>query len=91
MRIIQPGQHRRLAAEHLREPRISQQLLPQVLDRHQGPRPVMPGQHHLTETTRTQRSQPGVPRNTPAGHACLPDAAPGIGHLAGDHRVITHR
>ena len=50
VRISYRGQHRRLTAEHVREPSIRQQVPAQVLDRHQGPRPIVPGQHHITET-----------------------------------------
>jgi hypothetical protein len=91
MRIIHRGQHRRLAAEHLREPLISQQIPAQVLDRHQRAGLLMPGQHHITETARAERLQPDVPRNAPPGHGCLPAAVPSPGLLVGDQRVIAHQ
>ena len=91
VRIIQRRQHRRLTPEHRREPLISQQIPAQVLDRHLPPRPVMPGQHHLTETARAERLHPRIPRNTPPGRTNLPLAVSGPGHPAFDQRVITHQ
>ena len=75
VRVRHGGQHRRLGAEHPGELRVGQQLQAQVLDRHQGARRVVPGQHHLTETARAQRLHLGITRDIPL--SC--------------HQVPTHR
>ena len=87
VRVIQRGQHRRLTAEHLSELGIRQQVPAQVLDRHQGPRAVVPGQHHLTEPARAKHLDLGIARNAPPGHPCPPAAVSGASH----HHVIKHR
>ena len=61
VRVIQGGQRGCLAAEQASEPGVGQQVLPKVLDGHQGARGVVPGQHHLAEPSRAQRPQPGEP------------------------------
>jgi len=50
VQVIQGGQHGRLAAEHLGEFLIGQQIMAQVLDRHQDTRRVVPSQHHVAES-----------------------------------------
>ena len=62
VRVIQRGQYRRLGPEHLGEPLIGQQIPAQVLDRHLGPRLIVPGQHHITETARAERLHRRIPR-----------------------------
>jgi hypothetical protein len=50
VRIIQRGQRGGLAAEHLGEFLVGQQVMAQVFDRHQDTRRVVPGQYYLAES-----------------------------------------